>query len=83
MMFEDVHFLTANRVNLAEQKTLSLIVKPRKNAFFHSTEMSAPVDNTWEDDEVSNDSFPNQLKPVLCLLRALGLLPIKMSARGK
>jgi hypothetical protein len=82
-MLKDIHFLTAHRVHVAEQKTLSTIVEARKNIFFHETEVSAPTGNIWEDSDVSNDSFHNQLKPVLSILRALGLLPIKMSARGK
>jgi hypothetical protein len=83
MTLKDKNFLTAKRVHICEQKTLSTIFEARKNVFFHETEVSAPTDSIWEDSNISNDCFHNQLKPVLSILRVLGVLPIKMPARGK
>jgi hypothetical protein len=82
-MSKDKYFLTAKRVHTGEQNTSSTIFDARKNVLFHETEESAPTDRIWEDSDISNDCFHNQLKPVLSILRVLGLLPIKMPARGK
>jgi hypothetical protein len=82
-MSKDKHFLTAKRVHIGEQKTSSKIFEARKNVFFHETEAPAPTDSILEDSDISINCFHDQLKPVLNILRVVGVLPVKMPSRGK
>jgi hypothetical protein len=65
------------------EETIPSISATRKKLFFKETERYTKKENIWNSSPLSNDFFHNQLRPVLMVMRVLGILPIKLPTEGK